>query len=306
MRMKSAGIIAGVVLLTVIQAAVFWAVVRPTPNRWKKGRLWLTYCAVFTLSGFCKWGLSGSKLFSALQLPFFMGILYWVTRKATEKSMVEILGVFGINMLISMVGDFFVLGVFHALGRDVVRMAGEFGSREFMQGSLVTYSVQILLLRVYWGFRDRRESGNDFDERRESRMLLLALVIQFLFLLWAVFLVNLQTSKGVTDHLWYVFVALQIVFAAGIMLLLVRYLKDGEVKWMRERLSACERRNQLVYKHYAQIEREYRRLHHLRHDFKNLLSTASGVAGAGDIRRAEEILGELRQLLDEGTRDEKN
>ena len=305
MRIKSMEIIAEIVLLAVIQTAILWEVTRPTTNNGSKRRLWLTYFAVFIVSGLCKWGISGAKLVSAFQLPFFVGILYWVTRKATEKSTVEILSVFGIFMLISLIADLFVLGVFHAIGRDVIRIAGEFGSREFMQGSLLSYSVQVLLARAYRRLRERKGRWNDFDERKESRVLLLALVIQFLFLLWAVFLANLQNSKVVADHMWYFYVALQIVFAAGIVLLLVKYLRDGEIKWMQERISACERRTQLVFKHYAQIEGEYRRLHHLRHDFRNLLNAASGIASAGDIHRAEEILGELKRLLDEGTRDEK-
>lgn len=205
----------------------------------------------------------------------------------------------GLSLLFSLAGDLFTAVIFASFRIDVIQSMESFGSFSYMQGALLSNLSQIAAAYVY-SLSKKGDAPHSSDKKHEERLLLILLVVQFFFLVWGLFFLSQRIAEKELPLVWYSFAFLQLLFALGTVWLLLKNVKNTEIRDMERRLMEFEKRNSSIHQYYAEIEQSYRSLHHVQHDFNNLLYTAYGVADAGDAEKAKSILKDMEQMLEEG------
>lgn len=131
--------------------------------------------------------------------------------------------------------------------------------------------------------------------------------VSFLIIVEAVCLILLMTAVYCQALDWNCAVAagiiLQILGTLGFAHLQLKY---EEVKNMEEQVKRLELQNQEEYERYVELERKYRQLHQIRHDFNNQLTTAYYLMQAGKEERAFQLLDEMEDMLEGGREGESN
>ena len=199
-------------------------------------------------------------------------------------------------LLLSIFGDVFSLFLcIHVLGWQEIPHWTE---KSFLLPVILSNSTQVFLAFLYHAFVYKRRKTSVF--LKDQIIPILLLWIEILSILWF-YLTSTFSHKG----LFLSTLALQILIEAVGIYLLVDLIRDAGREQREKRLQELEENNRRIYELLKQNEDAYRRLHKIRHDFRNQLMSARLMAAAGKGNKAEALFLELERQLEDKLPAEK-
>lgn len=249
----------------------------------------------------CAGGIALRLLWQALAFPIglynsaFICFLAWGTWKITGERAGRVITVFCL---------LFTGAAFCEISAGIIFFHGPaqisqevWESKEMVQAALLgnfLWPVYLWAAAALWRQMEKRCSQAD---SRQLSFLIVAETACLALLMIFIFCGGLKWEKAVGIGIF-----LQVGGTLGFARL---QLKHEEIKAMEQQVKQLEMRSEEEYARYVELERKYRTLHQIRHDFHNQLATAYYLMQAGEEGQALELLNELDVMLEVKEQDEE-
>lgn len=236
---------------------------------------------------------SGFQIFYSV---FLYSIMLFLPVKLFDTPFPRALRVLIVILLLSVLGDVFSLFLcIHVLGWQEIPHWTE---KSFLLPVILSNSTQVFLAFLYHTFVYKRKKTSIYLKDQVVPVLLLW--IEVFSILWF-YLASMFSHKG----LFLSTLTLQILIEAAGIYLLVDLIRNVGHEQREKRLQELEENNRRIYELLKQNEDAYRRLHKIRHDFRNQLMSARLMADAGEGNKAEALFLELERQLEDKLQTEK-
>lgn len=256
------------------------------------------------LSAYIKMPLRDSFL-STLTIFLFFLILFFIVRRYYGISSKKAFMGIALLMILSLIGDIVALYAnFNIFGFDRVYEWTEPG---ILPPVLVSNMIQILIAYVFNRIRyhsleskaaevHRNESIRASDTGKEVLMIAGLFVMELLTLVW--FFLTTGIDYDIYAAAFYPSLGIMLMMALIISYFIYDGIKDEEQKRLQKRIEALDKRNSDIFKLYKRIELDYIRLHKIRHDINNQITSAIALNSRGEREQADSLFKEIEEAIE--------
>lgn len=263
-----------------------------------RAKMWLQFfCFLFAMSALKLWTMPYPVANMCSHFILFLGY-FLMLRYQTKWGIRRVAAIYFFILVLECFGDLTAI-VFLALKNGRFVIPGQF-EPEGVLAMLISNSMQILMA-YGWKRKFAGKAKKEVERRPErlERRLIVGIHFVFMGLLLALSL----TTKTGGNRMLPTLLVLQVTSIVLLMLVLIRDVKNQEIREMQIQLKNKERKDQAFYQCYKETEDAYRSLHKLRHDFHNQLSVAIALLESGESEKANGILNQMEDMLKGGVKN---
>lgn len=258
-------------------------------------KVWLRFFVfLFVMSALKLWSMSEPAANMCSHFILFLSyfLILW---HQTKWGIRRVAAIYFFILVLECFGDLTAILVL-ALKNGKFVIPGQF-EPEGILAMLISNSMQLFM--VYgWNRIFARKAQKRLEEKPEMMESHLIIGIHFVFM-GLLLALSLTTETG-GNRMLPTLLVLQITSIALLVLVLIRDVKNQEIREMKMQLKNRKRKDRMFYQYYKETEEAYRNLHKLRHDFHNQLSIAVALLERGEIEKADGILSKMENMLKDG------